>query len=428
MANLMLIVVAFLASSPLLAADPARIDWPKVPARTVVLFYPGQSSYQWLRGTQHAGAKQTDTTACITCHRGQEKTLGEKIVKGGPLEPTPVKGKNGSVDLQVQAAYDTKHVYMRFEWRTANAHPGTEHQYLRYDGKAWQVYGQPKLDRAVREGTMPAIYEDRLAMMIDDGKVPRFADQGCWLACHNGQRDMPNAATREQAQADPLLAALKRNDLRKFLPSTRTDPMNWRSGRSQTEIAKIKASGAFLDLIQWRAHRSHPVGMTDDGYVLEYRLFDDGENVFSTNRDSQTKAPKWMWDGKKTGYRSIDASRLRKDDHFLIQEQNAVPFDPAAGWKAGDMIPYYVTSRTNASGSAADNRASAEWKGGKWTVVIVRPLALGNADDKALRPGGVYNVAFSVHDDNITTRGHHVSFTRTLGMGVKADIEAVKLP
>ena len=64
-----------------------------------------------------------------------------------------------------------------------------------------------------------------------------------------------------------------------------------------------------------------------------------------------------------------------------------------------------------------------------WTVVLVRPLGLTNADDKSLKPGGVYNIGFAVHDDNITTRGHHVSFVKTLGLGAKkADINAVKLP
>lgn len=47
---------------------------------------------------------------------------------------------------------------------------------------------------------------------------------------------------------------------------------------------------------------------------------------------------------------------------------------------------------------------------------------------KTIKEGSVYNVGFAVHDDNITTRGHHVSFVRTLGFGAKADIEAVKLP
>jgi hypothetical protein len=32
-----------------------------------------------------------------------------------------------------------------------------------------------------------------------------------------------------------------------------------------------------------------------------------------------------------------------------------------------------------------------------------------------------------VHDDQITTRGHHVSFVKTLGIGAKANIQATKL-
>jgi hypothetical protein len=60
--------------------------------------------------------------------------------------------------------------------------------------------------------------------------------------------------------------------------------------------------------------------------------------------------------------------------------------------------------------------------------VLVRPLGLTNDDDKALKEGGVYNVGFAVHDDNITTRGHYVSFVKTLGLGANADIKAVKLP
>ena len=40
-------VLAFMAL-PAMAADPAQIDWAKIPAATVTLFYPGQSSYEWL--------------------------------------------------------------------------------------------------------------------------------------------------------------------------------------------------------------------------------------------------------------------------------------------------------------------------------------------------------------------------------------------
>lgn len=59
-----------------------------------------------------------------------------------------------------------------------------------------------------------------------------------------------------------------------------------------------------------------------------------------------------------------------------------------------------------------------------WT----RKLDTGHADDdKALKPGGVVNVGFAVHDDNVTTRFHHVSFPLTLGIGTKATISSVAL-
>jgi hypothetical protein len=423
------LVAAFAA--PTIAADPATIDWTKVPGKTVTLFYPGQSSYEWLRNDHKKGkgAKAVENgQACVRCHEGDEKTLGDGNVKGGSLEPTPVKGKNGWIDLAVQAAYDANNAYFRFQWKTRNPYGGTEHQYLRYDGKEWNVYGYPKLDKPVQEGKQPGIYEDRMSIMLDDGKVPGFSRQGCWLTCHDGQRDMPGAATKADADANALMSAIKKSDVRKYLPATRTNPADWKTGKRVEEIAKIKAEGGFVDLIQWRAHRSNGVAMADDGYVLEYRFSDGGNDMFSGNADSKTHQPKFMWDEKKTGYKAITEAQLRKGEHFLVREKNAVPFDPNAGWKAGDLLPDYVLSREDAKGSAADNNASATWKDGMWTVVLVRPLNLANSDDKALKEGGVYNVGFAVHDDNITTRGHHVSFVRTLGIGADADIRAVKLP
>ena len=424
--------VAVLAMGSATAAEPDKIDWSAIKATSVPLFYPGQSSYEWLRSSAHKGAKKTSGgEACVSCHddKDAEKELGNELVKAGRLEPTPVKGKNGFVDLSVQAAYDARNLYLRYQWKTHGDRPGTEHQYLRFDGKEWKVWGFPRLDKVVQEGQQPAIYEDRMSVLIDDGKVPGFAQQGCWLTCHDGSRDMPKAATKEAAAANPLLAALKKGDLRKYLPETRTDPTDWKTGKSVDEIAKLKADGRFLDLIQWRAHRSNAVGMADDGYVLEYRLSDAGKDMFGSNADAQTHAPKFMWDEKKMGFKAIrEDSPARKGDLFLIREKNAVPFDAGAGWKEGDLIPDYIVSREDAKGSAADNNAIASWKDGMWTVVLTRPLGLGNADDKMLKAGGVYDVGFAVHDDNITTRGHHVSFVKTLGLGAKADIEAVKLP
>ena len=422
---------AALVAGTAVAADPASIDWSKVPSATVPLFYPGQSSYEWVRSSAHPGAKVVNKGGtCTDCHDDADtvRGMGDKIVKGGPLEPTPVAGKNGHVDLGLQVAYDAKNAYFRFRWKTRNSFPGSEHQYLRFDGKEWKVYGFPKLDKVVQEGKQPGIYEDRMSIMINNGKVPGFDKQGCWLTCHDGSRDMPNQFTKEQVAANSLLQAIKKNDVRKYLPATRNNPSDWKTGKSTADIAKIKADGGVLDLIQWRAHRSYPVGMADDGYVLEFRYSDAGKDMFSGNSDKATHQPKYMWDAKKVGYKSITADQLRKGDHFLIREQNAVPFDPNAGWKEGDMVPDYLVSREDAKGSAAENNAIANWKDGMWTVVVVRPLGLTNNDDKALKAGGVYSIGFAVHDDNITTRGHYISFVRTLGFGAKADIQATKLP
>jgi hypothetical protein len=422
--------IATLFAGSASAADPAKIDWGKITPSNIGMFYPGQSSYEWLRSKAHGGApKVKQGQACVYCHdeSDAEQVLGNKLVKAGPLEPMPVAGKSGYKDLSVQAAYDDKNAYLRFQWKTDNPYGGTEHQYLRYDGKEWKVWGYPKLDKVVQDGKQPGVYEDRMTIMIDDGKVAGFAEQGCWLTCHNGERDMPKQFTKEEVAANPLLTAIKKGDVRKYLPDSRNDPSDWKTGKTVEEIAKLKTDGKFVDLVQWRAHRSNAVGMADDGYLLEWRLGDAGKDMFGGNADDHHQ-PKFMWDAKKVGYKSITVDQFRKGEHFLIREKNAVPFDPNAGWKEGDMIPDYIISREDAKGSAADNNAIASWANGMWTVVMARPLGLTNADDKSLKAGGVYNVGFAVHDDNITTRGHHVSFVKTLGLGAKADIQAVKLP
>jgi hypothetical protein len=413
-----------------LAKDPAQVDWSRVPTRSVTLFWPAQSSYQWLRSDGHPGAKMVEKgTSCVTCHKGKEAKMGDKLVKANKLEPMPVKGKNGVIKLSVQVAYDDENAYFRARWKTRNKFPGEAHPFLRFDGKQWKQYGYPKLDKVVQEGKQPGIYEDRFSMMIDDGAVPGFAQQGCWLTCHNGERDMPNRATKADVQANPLFAALKKRDVRKYLPMTRTDAMaSWDKGKSMDEIGKLKAEGMLLDLMQWRGHRSNPVGMADDFHVLEYRNGDAGKNPFASNLDKEKHQPKYMYDAAKVGRKSLREKDIRKGGTALVRERNAVPFDPNAGWKVGDLIPEYVVSREDAKGSAADNQqAKGVWKNGMWTVVWARPLNLANADDKALKEGKAYNFGFAVHDDNITTRGHHVSFPVTVGFGAKATIEATKL-
>lgn len=422
--------VAALFPGHVLGKDPATVDWASVPTQTLTLFWPAQSTFQWLRGAEHPGAGMVKTgAACVTCHKGAEEKLGNKLVKANKLEPMPVEGKNGVIQLALQIAYDDQNAYFRAQWRTRNPYPGEAHPFLRFDGKQWKQYGYPKLDKVVQDGKQPGIYEDRFSIMIDDGAVPGFDKQGCWLTCHNGERDNPGLPKKADVQANAFFKAIKKSDVRKYLPATRTDAMaSWDKGKSLDEVKKLKADGAFLDLMQWRGHRSNPVGMADDFYVLEYRNADAGKNPFSSNQDRKKHQPKFMYDEKKVGKKALREEDIRKGATALIREQNAVPFDPKAGWKEGDLIPEYVVSRVDAKGSAADNKqAKGTWQDGMWTVVWARPRNLANPDDKALKEGKAYNFAFAVHDDNITTRGHHVSFPVTVGFGTKADIQAAKV-
>ena len=431
----MLCVGAFFLS-PALAVDPQTIDWSKVPPKTLTLFYPGQSTYDWLLSPEHKkGDKQVARgKACVSCHEGDEKDIGDITVKGGGIEPTPIEGKNGSIDLAVQAAHDAENVYFRFQWKTNLNREGRMHDYVRFDGKEWKWYGHDRNSKEVRSGEQPALYEDRFSIMLDDGKVPLFAEQGCWATCHNGMRDTGGQATADAVKKHPIFgdSGWKENEIRKYLASTRTDAAaSWDKTKSPEEIAKIKAEGGFLDLMQWRVARSAAVGMADDGQVLESRLFDEGKNPFSWNIDRKTMTPLYMFDAAKVGANALREEDIGNADKpaAIVKETNAVPYDPNAGWKEGDILPGRLLSRADAKGSAADNDATyGTWKDGMYTLVWRRKLDTGHpADDKIMKAGGTYTLGFAIHDDNVTTRFHHVSFPQSLGIGVDADITAVTL-
>ena len=161
---------ATLTVAPALAADPAAIDWAKIPAVGVTLFYPGHpltsGCAQAVIPVRSPSRREWPVRVAT---QERKRRSGDKIVKGGSLEPVPVKGKNGTVDLKVQAAYDAKNpIFASSGRRESVSWVGT--QYLRFDRSEWKVYGYPKLDKVVQDGAQPGIYEDRMTIMIDDGR------------------------------------------------------------------------------------------------------------------------------------------------------------------------------------------------------------------------------------------------------------------
>ena len=123
-----------------------------------------------------------------------------------------------------------------------------------------------------------------------------------------------------------------------------------------------------------------------------------------------------------------DLADPAKPKHLIVG-QNTVPFD-AGKIKEGDLLPAHLLDTASAKGSAADvDYAKGVLEDGKYTVVMRRKLDTGHPlDDKVLKVGGVYTFSFSIHDDAVGMRGHHVSFPVTVSIGPgKADIQAVTL-
>lgn len=408
-------------------------DWDKVPVTKVDLFYPRQTSWQFLMTPEHPGSRSLQTgRSCATCHAGQQAHLGNNLINHARPEPDPIPGKRPTLSLGVRAAFDEKYIYLRLQWDAPD--PGLTHTLWRYDGKEWIRTGGPKPD-VLKKGLMPS-YEDRLAVMIGeqnsipayDGAKVTFSQAGCFITCHESMRAMPREPSAAAVKAHPYWGedGHKRNDIRKYLLITRTrqdEDGAWDHLKSPEDLERLRMDGRFLDLWQWRAARSNPVGHAGDDFVFDYRWFDEGRNVF-TSPDT----PRWMYDRAKTGFVAIPEARLHEmlDRFPLVIGRNAVPFDPAAPFREGDLLPHPVLQEP--TGSVADVRANGIWRDGRWTVELRRRLDTGHSDDKALVPGRMYDIGLAVFEDRVSNRRHHVSLPPlTLGLEVAADITAKRL-
>lgn len=425
--------VAFMGSA--LAVEPDKIDWSKVPATELTLFYPGQGSWEWLNSASHkAGATGVrDGKACRDCHAGEEKDIGDAIAAGKKLEPTPIPGKSGTAKVSVQAAFDSNSLYLRAHW-VDDGKPGIHYPGRVFKAGKWESIGNHRGEAKVAAGEQPAVYEDRISFMIGDGKgVPEFKTSGCWATCHNDMRYMPNQAKKDEVEAHPVWGkeGAKKSDIRKYLKDYRTaldDTGGWKNPKSKAEIDALMAKGYFLDLLQWRAHRTNPVGTGDDGFVAEYRNFDAGKKNFVANWDSDKKEPKWMLDSAKTGGKAILAAADLNSTSNWLTDANAVAYNPAVAAKEGAVLPQWlVTGRVDGSyGDVSFAKGSHDGKG--WTVVMARKLATGNKDDLQMAAGQTYMVGVAIHDGDTTARWHHVGFPVTLSLGNgNGDINAVAL-
>ncbi|TAL04026.1 MAG: cytochrome c-552 precursor [Rhodospirillaceae bacterium] len=230
-ASLLVLTAAWLLAAPGFAAVGSPIDWARVPGKDIVLFYPGQMSWELLlTQADHSGAgKFRDGKDCRQCHEGHEAESGNLMVADKSSEPTPIAGKPGSLKVNVKAARDDERIYIRLEFDPGN---------------------QP-------DAGMDHDYATKVAVMLDDGHVPEAARAGCWGACHDNLSGMPSG------HAD---------DTTMYLAHSRVKIT--RAGGDQVkpdaDLAQMRAAGEYLEYWQARLKPDGPPVVVD-GTVLEKR-------------------------------------------------------------------------------------------------------------------------------------------------------------
>ena len=331
-----------------------------------------------------------------------------------------------TMPLQVKAAYNTEKMFFRYRWPAKQPH--IYHDMLVYRNGEWQRIGKSPVGRQAQ-----GLYEDRVTMLVDDGRVPEFDKYGGYATIGDNMRFFTNQASKQAVEAHPYLGQRKgKNEVRKFLPATRENPADWASVVSEPELAALREAGYFLDLWHWRAHRSNPIGKSDDQFVAEFRYGDQGEGVYTTNWDDAKRQPKWMFDPDKTGFYALRWADLAQrklgfDDAYYLSQSTAIDFDPGHSWQEGDTLPRRLLRPGSGSHADISVTGKGRWQDGYWDVTLERALDTGHTqDDKALQHKREYWLAFAVHRNATGGRWHYVSLPVTLGMERDAELRAVR--
>ncbi|WP_299661581.1 NapC/NirT family cytochrome c [uncultured Ruegeria sp.] len=251
----------------------ADIDWNAVASADLKLFYPGQASFEWVQnGKFHGGARPLTKGGdqCTTCHAKELDTIGNKIVAGGELEPTPIPGKRGVIDATVQAAHDDQNLYIRLQWPDAGHNPA------------------PFVDG----GKMDPDNQIKVAMMISGTGIEMGEQVGCWASCHADNTYMPFAPEADAiaGNADVAGRMTAQDTVTKYISESRTEVEvkgrrgkalgGWDKLQAADQIEQYLADGTYLDLM-----RVYADGSATNGYLLEQRVVNDGEIAASASLD-----------------------------------------------------------------------------------------------------------------------------------------------
>jgi hypothetical protein len=208
-----------------------------VAAETVVLFQPGQSGWEWLLvPSKHDGGKRMrEGKSCLFCHEDEARLIGDSVTGGNDLEPQPVAGMPGFVELSVAATYDDENLYLQACW----------------DAPA-----------SGRWGDGPA--ESLLTFSLGSPALNVAPIAGCWAACHMDLPDMSSAAAGQS--------------LTKYLPGSRNKMTATGGGddvRDTSEIQGQLAEGKYLEFWQLVLANQQVTGAADGHFLAERVTYEE---------------------------------------------------------------------------------------------------------------------------------------------------------
>jgi len=277
------------------------VDWGDVPSREITIFYPGETSMEWvMTGKDHGGARPflKGGDRCTTCHDKETADMGKKMVTGEKAEPTPIPGKRGSIPVNVQAAHDGENLFLRFEWADSEHTP------------------VPFVDG----GKMDPANAMKLAVMFGTDDVEYAAQTGCWQTCHHDVRSMPHTPEAEAAGGSDAAKVLDlKGGVTKYLKESRSKIEvkgrrgkkrgGWDKLKSTEEVAAALKANQFMDLLRYKSGGNE----TEDGYILDQRYMAGGQGF---QVDARKEGDSWVVEMKrklksdKAGDTSIEAGKL----------------------------------------------------------------------------------------------------------------------
>ncbi len=250
------------------------------------------------------------------------------------------EGKQGHVELRARALYTDSHVFFLFQWPDKTE---SLNRFYELVGGEWK--------KAKGE-------EDRLSLLWDiGGSVKDFPKMGCTAVCHKEDKTVTFGTT---------------------------------------------ALGQKLDLWNWTAQRSNPLGYMDDLVMFHEARGNrparraDGGGGYEDNWDKDAKRPRFSFkEGATLGP--------------VLLKADAVEIKDAGKFKAGDRLPREVLEKP--VGGRGDIEAKAAWDNDRWTLEVRRARVTKDEGDVQLSGSGPFLFGISVHDNGEKDEHAHTDKT-----------------